>query len=60
MNDNREQDQKGAKTPGPEERPDLYDGYDGADRPEGWENPVKAPERIEKLIAERAKKADAK
>lgn len=38
--------------PSKEDRPDLYDSYDGAARPEGWVNPVKIPPRIEKLIAE--------
>ncbi len=40
--------------PSPAERPDLYDGFDGAERPAGWKNPVGTPERIEHLLARRS------
>jgi hypothetical protein len=39
--------------PTPEERPDLYDYYDGIDRPEGYQTGVWIPDRIQKLIDER-------
>lgn len=34
-----------AGIPGPQERPDLYDHYDGSlePRPEGWKSPVDLP-----------------
>lgn len=43
--------------PGPAERPDLYDGFDGTERPAGWKNPVGTSERIEQLLAERVAQA---
>ena len=43
--------------PSSAERPDLYDGFDGIDRPVGWVNPIKRSPRIERMIAE--KKASA-
>lgn len=36
--------------PTPQERPDLYDDFDYPERPEGWVNPVRVPDRIQKLI----------
>lgn len=39
--------------PSPKERPDLYDDFDGLDRPEGWKNPVSLPPDIQKLVDER-------
>ena len=45
--------------PSPEERPDLYDDFDFdfdfdyTERPAGWVNPSKTPERIQCLIAKR-------
>ncbi|MEO7495276.1 MAG: hypothetical protein ABIV04_10020 [Massilia sp.] len=44
--------------PTPEERPDLYDYYDYIERPKGWVNPVRTPERIQRLID--AKELDRK
>lgn len=49
-----------SKLPSPQERPDLYDDFDGIDRPEGWKNPVKVKisPALEKRIAEmKAKRA---
>lgn len=37
----------------PEERPDLYDYYDGIERPEGYQTGVRIPDWIQKLIDER-------
>jgi hypothetical protein len=45
--------------PTPAERPDLYDDFDGVERPAGWVNPVRVPERIQKLINERQAKTAA-
>jgi hypothetical protein len=42
--------------PSPEERPDLYDDYDCSDRPLDAPSPVKMPDYIQKLIAERSQK----
>lgn len=36
--------------PSPQERPDLYDAFDGLDRPEGWKNPVSTPEHLQRLL----------
>jgi hypothetical protein len=47
------------KMPTPEERPDLYDDYDGIERPEGYQTGVKTPDYIQKLIDERKGKAPA-
>lgn len=44
--------------PTPAERPDLYDDFDGVERPAGWVNPVRVPEYLQKLIdAKQASKA---
>lgn len=45
--------------PTPDQRPDLYDDYDGIERPEGYETGVKTPDYIQKLIDERGKKPAA-
>ncbi|SDH26809.1 hypothetical protein [Nitrosomonas sp. Nm132] len=42
--------------PGPDERPDLYDAYDGIDRPEGYKTGVEMPDYIQKMIEERKAK----
>jgi hypothetical protein len=44
--------------PSPQERPDLYDDYDGGQATEG-KNPVKTPDYIQKLIAERKGRSQA-
>ena len=36
--------------PSPEERPDLYDAFDGIDRPEGWKNTISTPDHIQRLL----------
>lgn len=38
------------KTPTPEQRPDLYDDFDGIERPEGYQTGVKTPDYIQKLL----------
>lgn len=43
--------------PTPEQRPDLYDDYDGIERPEGYQTGVKTPDYIQQLIDQRAGKA---
>lgn len=43
--------------PSPNERPDLYDDFDGINRPEGWVNPVAVPDRIQAAIDARSKKS---
>lgn len=48
-----------SKIPSPKERPDLYDSYDGAERPAGWVNPVKTSPRLQKLIDQRKKQKKA-
>lgn len=45
-----------SKLPSPQERPDLYDDFDGIERPAGYKTGVQVPERIQKLIAERQAK----
>lgn len=42
--------------PGPDERPDLYDAYDGIDRPEDWKNPVALPDHLQKMLDDRKAK----
>jgi hypothetical protein len=42
--------------PSPEQRPDLYDDFDGIERPEGQPTGVKTPDYIQKLIAERGQR----
>ncbi len=37
-------------TPTPEQRPDLYDDFDGIERPEGYQTGVQTPDYIQKLI----------
>lgn len=39
--------------PSPQERPDLYDDFDGIERPEGYQTGVKVPDYIQKLIDQR-------
>lgn len=39
--------------PGPDERPDLYDYYDGTDRPEGYKTGIEIPAHIQKALDER-------
>lgn len=48
-------DKKKQAMPITHERPDLYDNFDGIDRPEGWVNPSRTPDRIQRLIDERKK-----
>lgn len=48
------------KLPSPNERPDLYDDFDGINRPDGWVNPVAVPDRIQAAIDARKEKATAK
>lgn len=36
--------------PSPQERPDLYDDYDGIDRPVGWKNTISTPEHLQSLL----------
>ena len=48
------------KTPTPEQRPDLYDDFDGIERPEGYETGVKTPDYIQKLIDAKAPKPSPK
>jgi hypothetical protein len=43
--------------PSPQQRPDLYDDYDVPAQSSEQANPVKVPDRIQKLIAERQAKA---
>lgn len=38
------------KLPTPDQRPDLYDDQDYADRPAGYKTGVKTPDYIQKLI----------
>lgn len=42
--------------PTPEERPDLYDYYDGRDLPAGYKTGIKTPDYIQKIIDERRAK----
>lgn len=44
---------KAVKNPTPEERPDLYDHYDGSGRPLFSKTGVGVPDRIQKLIDQR-------
>lgn len=41
--------------PSPDERPDLYDAYDGAPRSPGWVNPIRVSSRLKDRIASRRK-----
>ena len=47
------------KMPTPQERPDLYDDFDGTVRPAGQGTGVKTPDYIQKLMdqSKRAKKS---
>lgn len=45
--------------PSPQQRPDLYDDFDYADRPAGWKNPVALPAELQKLIDAKAKQPAA-
>jgi hypothetical protein len=45
--------------PTPQERPDLYDDFDGVERPAGQGTGVKIPDYIQKLIDERKKQPAA-
>lgn len=45
--------------PSPEQRPDLYDEYDIRTQEQSGPNPVKTPDRIQKLIAERGQRKPA-
>ena len=47
------------KMPSPQQRPDLYDDFDGTDRPEGQPTGVATPDYIQKLIDERGAKKPA-
>ena len=47
----KEQMKKGV--PSPQERPDLYDDFDGIERPEGYKTGIKTPDYIQKLIDQR-------
>ena len=49
-----DEDKKIKTIPGPDERPDLYDYYDGL--PEGRKSSVKMPPEFEKMIKERKSK----
>ncbi len=42
--------------PTPQERPDLYDAFDGIDKPEGWKNSISTPVDLQRLLA--AKRRD--
>lgn len=44
--------------PSPEERPDLYDAFDGIDRPEGWKNTISTPEHLQRLLAAKQRDKD--
>lgn len=46
--------------PSSKDRPDLYDGFDGIERPAGWKNPIDLPPEIQKMIDARqgAKKVE--
>lgn len=44
------------KMPTPQERPDLYDDFDGIERPAGYKTGVKVPDYIQKLIDEKQAK----
>ncbi len=48
------------KMPTPEQRPDLYDGFDGVERPAGYKTGVKTPDYIQKLIDAKANKPAAR
>lgn len=39
--------------PSPQERPELYDDFDYAERPEGYQTGVKTPDYIQQLIDQR-------
>lgn len=36
--------------PSPQERPDLYDAFDGIDKPEGWKNSISTPPHLQILL----------
>lgn len=46
-------EKQAVKNPTPEERPDLYDHYDGSGRPLFSNTGVGVPDRIQKLIDQR-------
>lgn len=45
--------------PSSKERLDLYDGFDGIERPEGWENPVKLPPELQGMIEKRKQQQES-
>lgn len=47
------------KMPTPEQRPDLYDDFDGVERPAGAGTGVRTPDYIQKLLNARKAPADA-
>lgn len=48
------------KMPTPEQRPDLYDDFDGIERPAGQGTGVTMPDYIQKLIQQRSAKPATK
>lgn len=46
--------------PTPQERPDLYDDFDYAERPDGYQTGVKTPDYIQQMIDQREKAPAAK
>lgn len=44
--------------PSQQDRPDLYDAFDGIDRPEGWENTISTPEHLQRLLAAKRRDKD--
>lgn len=42
--------------PSPAERPDLYDAFDYPDRPEGYQNGCRLPDRLQKMLDEKKEK----
>ena len=53
------EDSMSKKIPIPEQRPDLYDDFDGTGRKLGEPTGVKTPDYIEKMLAERDAKTPA-
>lgn len=53
------ENEKVKSMPTPEQRPDLYDDFDGVERPEGYQTGVKTPDYIQKLLDEREGKKPA-
>lgn len=45
--------------PTPQQRPDLYDDFDGIERPEGYDPGIQMPDYIQKMMDERKPKAPA-